>query len=118
MKKEGKIWGENILVFFNDNIQINQAYIKKGGRCSKHKHVYKNNIFYVQSGKLEIEQWSGDFVDKTILKTNESTEIKAGIYHRFTGLEDTILLEIYEVNNNSIDLNDIIRDDCGTIVKI
>jgi len=112
MNKEGKIWGENILIFKNDNIQINQIYIKKGGRCSKHMHKYKNNIFFVQNGELEIEEWkSNGLVDITILKNEQTTEIKNGIYHRFTAKEDTYAIEIYYLN---IDLYDIERLDVGS----
>ena len=45
--KSGKIWGETNLVFSNNNIQINQIHIKKGGRCSIHMHNHKNNIFFI-----------------------------------------------------------------------
>lgn len=115
MIKEGKIWGTNILVFLDNNIQINQIYINKGGRCSKHKHSYKHNLFYIQSGKIEVEQWlDGGLIDKTILLPNETIEIKPNIYHRFTGLEDSMVLEIYR--SNYINLDDIIRDDQGRLL--
>lgn len=113
MNKEGKIWGENILIFKNDNIQINQIYIKKGGRCSKHMHRNKNNLFFVQSGELEVEEWKpGGLIDVTILKSEQMTEIKSGIYHRFTAKEDTYVIEIYYL---FIDENDIVREDTGCI---
>jgi len=115
MHKEGKIWGENILLFKNDNTQINFIHIKKGGRCSQHMHQNKNNIFFVQSGRLLVEKWNDSgLIDSTILIDEQMTEIKNGINHRFTALEDTKALEIYYVN--SIDENDIIRQDEGTII--
>lgn len=114
MKKEGKIWGENILLFNNGVVQINQINIKRGGRCSKHLHKYKNNVFYVQSGKLLIEQWNGNFIDQTILVDEQSTEIKNGTYHRFTALEDTIAIEIYSI---LIEENDILREDTGCLIE-
>jgi mannose-6-phosphate isomerase-like protein (cupin superfamily) len=114
MIKEGKIWGENMLLFKNDNIQINQIYIKKGGRCSKHMHKHKNNIFFVQNGRLEIEEWkSNGLVDITILENEQMTEIKSGVYHRFTAKENTSAIEIYYV---SIDEHDIVREDTGSII--
>jgi mannose-6-phosphate isomerase-like protein (cupin superfamily) len=114
MNKEGKIWGENILIFQNDNIQINQIYIKKGGRCSKHLHKNKNNLFFVQSGKLHIEKWcENGMVDNTILTKQQQTIIPNMVYHRFTALEDTEALEIYFMN---IEENDILRADMGSII--
>lgn len=115
MKKEGKIWGDNILLFNNSNIQINQIYIKKGGRCSRHKHQYKNNMFFIQDGLLKIEKWNDSgLIDTTILKAEQTTEIPSGIDHRFTALEDTRALEIYYPN--SVDEMDIIRQDEGTVL--
>lgn len=114
MNKEGKIWGENILLFKNDNIQINQIYINKGGRCSKHMHKHKNNIFFVQSGELLIEEWkSNGLIDETVLKNGQMTEIKNGVYHRFTAKENTSAIEIYYL---SIDEYDIVREDIGSII--
>jgi quercetin dioxygenase-like cupin family protein len=114
--KSGKIWGKNILVFNNNNVQINQIYIKKGGRCSKHKHNHKNNIFFVQSGRLLVEQWTTEgLVDSTILTSEEKMEISSQVTHRFTALEDTTALEIYYLD---IEENDIIREDVGTVIDI
>ncbi len=115
MKKEGKIWGNNILLFNNSNIQINQIYIKKGGRCSKHKHKYKNNIFFIQTGSLQIEKWNDSgLIDSVILEAEQMTDIPSGIYHRFTALEDTNALEIYYPN--PVEEMDIVRQDEGTII--
>ena len=115
MKKEGKIWGSNLLLFHNDNIQINQIYIKKGGRCSKHFHKNKYNMFFIQSGELLIEKWNtSGLMDSTILIEEQMTEIPPNTYHRFTALEDTSALEIYYAN--SVDELDIIRFDEGTVL--
>lgn len=112
MIKEGKIWGENILIFKNDHIQINQIYIKKGGRCSKHYHRSKNNMFFIQAGELLIEKWnSNGIIDSTILESEQKTIIPSNVYHRFTAIQDTQALEIYY---SDIDLDDIVREDIGS----
>lgn len=114
--KEGKIWGENILVFKNDSIQVNQIYIKRGGRCSKHLHKNKNNLFFVQKGCLQIERWNdNNIIDTTILNAEQQTIIPNMTYHRFTALEDTEALEIYFAN---IEIDDILRQDCGCIINL
>lgn len=117
MKKEGKVWGENILVFINDNIQINQIYIVRGGQCSKHKHNNKNNIFYVQKGLLRIEVWQDNgLIDITMLSDGQKAVIESGKYHRFTALQETSALEIYITKN--IEENDIDRETVGSIIKL
>jgi mannose-6-phosphate isomerase-like protein (cupin superfamily) len=113
--KSGKIWGETNLVFSNNSVQINQIHIKKGGRCSKHMHNHKNNIFFVQSGELLIEQWTKEWlVDSTILKKEDKMNISSQVFHRFTALEDTKALEIYYLD---IDNDDIIREDTGSMIS-
>jgi len=115
MKKEGKVWGTNILLFNNGVVQINQIFIKKNGRCSKHIHKHKNNIFFVQSGSLLVEQWRPNgLIDSTVLNNEQSTEIVSQIYHRFTALEETIAIEIYYQH---IEEDDILREDTGTILS-
>lgn len=115
MNKEGKVWGENILIFKNDSVQVNQIYIKRGGRCSKHMHNHKNNIFFIQSGRLLVEKWcENNIVDQTILESRDMLNIPSQTYHRFTAIEDTQALEIYYLN---IDIEDINREDQGCIVK-
>jgi len=114
--KSGKIWGETNLVFSNNNVQINQIHIKKGGRCSKHMHNHKNNIFFIQSGELLIEQWTKEgLVDSTILKTEDKMEISSQVFHRFTALADTMALEIYY---QDIEDDDIIREDTGSMMDL
>lgn len=113
--KSGKIWGENILIFNNDAIQINQIYINRGGRCSKHKHEYKSNMFFVQKGVLQIEEWQDNgLVDITVLNDNQSILIPINTFHRFTALEDTMALEIYFPPR--VLEEDIIRQDTGTLL--
>ena len=104
--KSGKVWGETILIFSNINMQINQIFIKKGGRCSTHMHNHKNNIFFIQSGRLLIEQWmASGVVDSTTLSREDKIEIPSQTYHRFTALEDTKALEIYYLNIDNDDSN-------------
>jgi len=110
--KLGKIWGNTFPLFNKNNVEIHRIEINKGGFCSKHKHVYKYNCFFVETGKLKISVWKNDYdlKDITILNNKESTIIPHGEYHQFEALEDTICYEIYWVELNE---NDIVRDNHG-----
>lgn len=124
--KENKIWGETKLIWIGNNTEIHRIIIKKGGYCSKHTHRNKFNLFYVERGKLLIETWKNiDFInkkslqeeamiEKTILHVGENTIIKPNQYHRFTAFEPTEALEVYWVN---LEEDDIIREDCGGVIK-
>jgi|TARA_R110002020_G_scaffold238255_4_gene450725 quercetin dioxygenase-like cupin family protein len=112
MAIQGKVWGKTQGIFKNSNFEIHRIEIKKGGYCSKHKHEYKFNAFYVENGKLKITIYETDYdlVDETSVSTGELTTVKPGAYHKFEALEDTICYEIYWVELNH---NDIKRENTG-----
>jgi quercetin dioxygenase-like cupin family protein len=116
MLKDGKIWGETSEIFKKNNVSIHRILIKKDHFCSKHKHDYKYNIFYIESGKIKIQHWQTDYdlMDETIISTGESCSIPPKHYHKFIALEDTIAYEIYYVELFD---NDISRIDCGCQIK-
>ena len=112
MHKQGKVWGETRPLFNKNNVEIHRIETKKGGYCSKHKHEFKYNSFYVERGKLEITAWKNDYdlVDKTILVDGEATTVPPGEYHTFKALEDSVCYEIYWVE---ISDKDIVRENSG-----
>jgi mannose-6-phosphate isomerase-like protein (cupin superfamily) len=124
--KENKIWGETKMVWSGNNTEIHQITIKKGGYCSKHKHINKYNLFFIIQGKLMVETWKeidvidknkwseNNMIEKTILLSGESTIVSPRQYHRFTALIPTRAIEVYWTY---LEKDDIIREDCGGILK-
>jgi len=112
MNKEGKIWGFTSKIFEHNNVSIHRLFIKSKSGCSKHLHKHKYNLFYVESGEIELTIWQNDYdlIDKTILKSGEYLTIKPELYHSFHAILDSIVYEIYY---SKIDDNDIIRTNCG-----
>jgi mannose-6-phosphate isomerase-like protein (cupin superfamily) len=108
----GKIWGMTSEIFNRNNVSINRIEVKKDSCCSKHKHQHKHNIFFVESGSIKIQEWKTeyDLIDETVLKGGDSTSIPPGNFHRFIGLEESVVYEIYYVELLS---SDIIREDTG-----
>lgn len=104
----GKIWGETEEIFNNSIVSVNVLHIKKGYRCSRHIHQSKRNHFYCISGKIEIIQNQ----DRTELRPGQSTFIPEGIEHYFIGLQDSVIIEIYDVKLSE----DIVRLDSGESV--
>ena len=45
----GKIWGQTELILANSSCEFHRIDFVKGGVCSKHKHEWKWNGFYVMS---------------------------------------------------------------------
>lgn len=108
----GKVWGQTQLIHANGVLELHRIEAKKGGYCSKHKHAYKWNGFFVEKGKLIIRVWKSDYdlVDETVLLPGQFTRVKPGDYHQFEALEDTIAFELYWAEFSH---DDIIRDDVG-----
>ena len=79
--KAGKIWGQTELIEANGSCEFHRIDFVKGGTCSKHKHEYKWNGFYVMSGEMKIRVWQKDYdlIDETILKAGDYTAVKPGI---------------------------------------
>ena len=110
--KAGKIWGSTELVHANGVLEFHKIDYVQGGVCSKHKHAYKWNGFYVISGKMKIKVWQKDYdlIDETILGPGDFTRVKPGLYHSFEGLEDGQAFELYWAEFNH---DDIIRESVG-----
>jgi quercetin dioxygenase-like cupin family protein len=113
--KTGKIWGKTQEIFKNFNFEVHNISIRKGGYCSKHKHVFKYNMFFVISGRLKIKVWKNDYkvCDETILEKGEKTVVGPGEYHQFEALDRTKALEIYYPESIQ---KDIIRESKGGIL--
>lgn len=97
MHKAGKIWGETVLLEANGVLEFHRITIKKGGVCSKHKHRFKWNGFFVEQGELLIRVWKEnyDLIDETIIRSGQYTKVAPGEYHQFEAMEDTIAFELY-----------------------
>ena len=96
MKQTPKIWGSTCKLFDLNNVEVHRIEVKSGGYCSEHRHKYKHNMFYVESGRLWIRKWltSSQPVDIAVEAGNKLS-VPPGIVHRFEALEATVAYEIY-----------------------
>lgn len=91
-----KPWGTTVELLKSPFCEFHRALIKKGGKSSIHKHLFKINYFFVESGRLIIREFDQDqIVNESLLTSGNFIECKAGILHQFEALEDTVLFEIY-----------------------
>lgn len=83
-----KAWGE-------EQWLVNRAYcgkrllLKKGHRCSLHFHRLKDETFFVASGRILLELGSGE----AVMGPGSHQHIPIGVEHRFSGLEDSEIVE-------------------------
>ena len=102
-----KVWGDTEIIFNNETTTVHRASIKKGGQSSRHYHEHKSNLFYVESGFINITIWDGSGKRDVFLRRGEKLVVKPNVWHKFTAIEESIILEIYTV---TIDTEDIVRD--------
>jgi quercetin dioxygenase-like cupin family protein len=115
MHKAGKIWGETSELFRCNNVIVSRIKVKKGGCCSRHRHVSKHNYFFVEHGQLSVKVWKKyRLIDETILGPGDSCTVCPGEFHNFAALTDTEALEIYWVEISSEDID---RLDHGRLAK-
>jgi quercetin dioxygenase-like cupin family protein len=121
--KSGKIWGQTELIHANGVLEFHKIDFKAGGVCSKHKHNFKWNGFYVVSGRMKIKVWQKDqqdLIDETILGPGDFTKVKPGYYHLFEGLEDGVAFELYwaEFNHDDIQRENVGHFKSGNVVRL
>ena len=120
--KAGKIWGQTELIHANGVLEFHRIDFKAGGVCSKHKHQFKWNGFYVVDGRMKIRVWQQDYdlIDETILGPGDFTRVKPGLMHSFEGLEDGIAFELYwaEFNHDDIQRETVGHFKSGNVVRL
>lgn len=103
----GKVWGQTELIHANGVLEFHRIDFRAGGVCSKHKHQFKWNGFYVISGRMKVSVWQKDqqdLVDETILGPGDFTRVKPGYMHQFEGIEDGVAFELYWAEFNHDDI--------------
>lgn len=88
-------------------------YFVKGKKCSWHYHKLKDEVFYVQSGKLLVmfsEEDDISTAQETILRPGDNFHVYRDLRHRMIALEDTELFE-FSTQHFDSDSHRIIKGD-------
>lgn len=85
-----KEWGREIWMANTEKYCGKKLILRKGKRCSLHYHKKKDETFYLDSGRVLMEV-NGE---EMIMQKGEATRIFPGVQHRFSGLEESIIIEI------------------------
>lgn len=88
-------------------------FFKKGKRCSWHYHKIKDEVFYLQSGKLLVKYSEQDDIKNAkelVLNPGESFYAPPNLKHQMIALEDTELFE-FSTQHFESDSYRIIRGD-------
>lgn len=85
-----KVWGSECWLVNHSEYCAKTLYLKKNHRCSFHYHKKKHETFIIIEGKCLMEVDDKAFV----MRKGDIIEIDRGDIHRFTGIEDTVILEV------------------------
>ena len=71
-------------------------FFNKGKQCSWHYHILKDEVFYLQSGKMVVKYSDEDKIQdakEIILNPGHNFHVYRGLRHRMIALEDSELFE-------------------------
>jgi uncharacterized cupin superfamily protein len=90
MKEIKKSWGKEIWYVNNELYCCKFLHLNEGKNCSIHYHKLKDEEFYVLEGIIKLEL----FGETKTLKKGDSIRLKPYTLHRFTGIKDSVILEV------------------------
>ena len=98
-----KGWGYEKWIVNNEEYCGKLLYLVKGKRCSWHYHTLKDEVFYVQSGKVIVKYSDGDDIDNVGIQTlvpGDNFHVYRGLRHQLIALQDS---EIFEFSTQHFD---------------
>ena len=99
-----KGWGHELWIFNSELYCGKILCFNPGKKCSWHYHEIKDEVFYIQSGRIELlfSEWDDiDTAEKIILEQGESFHVRPGLRHQMKALEATELFEISTTHSES-----------------
>jgi len=96
IKHVSKGWGYEKWIVNKPQYCGKLLFFREGKRCSWHYHKLKDEVFYVQSGKLLVKYGLGDDIKKAeeiILTRGDNFYVYPGLRHQMLALEQTELFE-------------------------
>lgn len=108
-----KGWGFEKWLVNNDKYCGKLLYFVKGKKCSWHYHKIKDEVFFIQSGKILLRYGRDKDIAKCkemILERGDTFHVSVGLIHQMEALEDTELFE-FSTTHMDEDSHRIIKGD-------
>jgi mannose-6-phosphate isomerase-like protein (cupin superfamily) len=105
-EKTEKPWGWELLWACSDRFAGKLLFVAAGHQLSLQFHREKDEAWYVQSGRAELEMaLPGDATTNSeVVGPGAAFRIRPGTVHRIRALEDTLVLEV-----STPELGDVVR---------
>ncbi|MDD5109526.1 MAG: transaldolase family protein [Candidatus Omnitrophica bacterium] len=94
-------WADVLWTMVNREFCGKKIFFKKGNNSSFHFHCYKQEAYFVHSGKLLLRIRAGKGEDRFfVLHPGQAVNISPGLMHQAGGLEDTVVMEVSTRDND------------------
>jgi len=96
IKHVDKGWGYEKWIVNKSEYCGKLLFFNKGKRCSWHFHKLKDEVFYLQSGKMLVKYSDQNDIEKAeeiILESGQNFHVYRGLRHQMSALEDSELFE-------------------------
>tara|TARA_R100001079_G_scaffold966_1_gene635 strand:- start:32250 stop:32612 length:363 start_codon:yes stop_codon:yes gene_type:complete len=91
-----KGWGYERWIVNKEEYCGKLLFFVKDKRCSWHYHKLKDEVFYIQSGKVLVKYSDDDDITKAsevVLSKGDNFHVYRGLRHQMIAIEDTELFE-------------------------
>ena len=91
-----KGWGDEKWIVNKKEYCGKLLFFEKGKKCSWHYHLIKDEVFYLQSGRMIVKYGEDDnpeFAEEIILEKGQNFYVYPGLRHQMIALEDCELFE-------------------------
>ena len=113
IKHVSKGWGWEKWIVNCEEYCGKLLFFNKGKRCSWHYHIEKDEVFYLQSGKMIVYYSDDDDITKgkqLILNPGDNFHVYRGLRHQMYAVEDSELFE-FSTQHFDSDSHRIIKGD-------
>jgi len=96
IKHVDKGWGYEKWIVNKPEYCGKLLFFSAGKKCSWHFHKLKDEVFYIQSGKILVKYSDHDDISEAkeiILNPGDNFHVYVGLRHQMVALEDTELFE-------------------------
>ena len=104
IKHVKKGWGYEKWIVNKEEYCGKLLFFNSGKRCSWHYHKLKDEVFYIQSGKVLIKYSEEDNLgsaNEVVLGPGDNFHVYRGLRHQILALEDTELFEFSTTHYDS-----------------
>jgi quercetin dioxygenase-like cupin family protein len=88
-----KRWGWELWIWNNEKYCGKKLFIKQGHHLSYHSHKLKDEVLYVESGRIIFTHNLNEEIESLEMPAGYAFHVSPGVTHQMQALEDTILLE-------------------------